>query len=554
VSRFLAIIAVALALIAPTPPAVAHPHVFTDVASDLVIDAEGRLTAIRHRWTFDEVYSAFARQGFDANRDNVYSREELQALAEVNVTSVAEFAYFTFVLVEGAARAFDRPTEYFLENDANSGQLTLHFTLPLRVPVDLRTAPALVKVFDPEYFVAFELVESDPVKIAVGAPAACRFEVQRPRELDADAAAELGQIPASQRQLPPELQALTAGLSNDIAIDCSGRSGSLLAAVGVPPQTPGGSNGSRPRQIGLSDLPALVTEGAPPAVRSQPGFFAHFFARVAAIQADIYRQFGETIRAVRADTFALLALLALAFGYGVLHAAGPGHGKVVISSYLLATNQTLKRGIVIAVASALVQGAVAVAIVGTLAIVLEATSQTMTRVSGIVEIASYALVVAIGAVLLARKLRALAPRAQPATLSAAAVAHMHDASCAHDHAPDPRLLQGHFDLRAAAAAVLAVGIRPCTGAILILVFALAQGVLAAGLLAVLAMSLGTGLTVAALATVAVTAKGLAVKLAARRSQLSVWISHAIEVMGAVLVLGFGLMFLTAALIYGPMGG
>lgn len=553
--RLLASLALLLTLLA-APRAEAHPHVFTDAKAELVIDAAGRLVAVRNMWTFDEVYSAFAVRGLDANGDGVYSREELQPLAEINVTSVRDYAYFTFVLAGGEPRVFSGPTDYWLEHDANSQQLTLRFTLPLVAPVDLRTAPALVKVFDPEYFIAFELVEHEPVALAAGAPAACRFEIQRPRELDAGTAAELGQIPQSQRNLPPALAALTSGLSNDIAVDCTGRAGPLLAAAGAAPTSPPSASGA-PRQGGFSDLPALVRDGEArdaPEERPTAGFFAAFLGRVALMQAEIYRTFGEAVRAVRSDGFALVTLLGLAFAYGVLHAAGPGHGKIVISSYLLATGETLRRGIAVAFASALVQGLVAVALVGLLAVALDATSRTMTRAAGIVEVVSYGLVVALGAWLVARKLVAFLPRRAPRTLSAAAVARAHDAACDHAHAPDLALLQGRFDLRAAAAAVLAVGIRPCTGAILVLVFALAQGVIGAGALAVLAMSLGTGLTVAALATLAVGAKALAVRLAARRSDLGVWIGRAIEILGALAVLAFGLLLFTAALIHGPMGG
>lgn len=538
----------------------AHPHVFTDAKTELVVDAQGRLTGVRHAWTFDEVYSAFAAQGFDTNRDGTLSREELQPLADINVTSVAEFGYFTWVLVDGRPLRFGDPSGQYLTFDNDTKQLTLHFLLPLAEAADARANRVLVKVYDPEYFVAFDLLEENPVSFAQGAPAACRFEIRRPQDLDETVMLELSRIPATMRALPAELRGVTSALANDIGIDCSGSSAPILAAL--LPETLL-RDPVPPRSGSLSDIASAQDAAAAVAARQNPdrpapGFFASFLGQVALMQAQIYRTFGDAIRAVADDGWALFALLGLAFGYGVLHAAGPGHGKIVIASYLLATRETLPRGVLLSFASAIVQGLVAIAIVGVLAIGLQTTSAVMTRTAGIAEIASYALVALIGAWLLAKKLMAVLPTPRrAASLSAAAVPaepHIHGPGCGHVHAPDPRLLSGPFDLKSAAAAMLAVGLRPCTGALLVLVFAMAQGVFGAGLAAVLAMSLGTGLTVAVLATIAVLFKSVAVRLAARRERWQIALSQGIEILGASAVMLFGVVLFTAALIYGPFGG
>jgi ABC-type uncharacterized transport system substrate-binding protein len=75
--------------------AIAHPHVWATVRSEIVFGADHRITGIRHHWTFDEFYTAMAVQGLDANGDGVYSKEELQPLAQVNVESLKDFDYFT---------------------------------------------------------------------------------------------------------------------------------------------------------------------------------------------------------------------------------------------------------------------------------------------------------------------------------------------------------------------------------------------------------------------------------------------------------------------------
>lgn len=198
-------------------PALAHPHVLIDAREDIVLDAEGRVVAIKHHWTFDEMFSSFAKQGLD--KDGKYTRESLQPLAEVNVTSLAEYNYFTLVKVARKLVRLGKPQDYWIDHDDKTGALTLNFTMPLVEPVGGRGQPVLIQVYDPEYFVAFTLVENDPVHLSAGAPA-CKMDIKRPAELDDATTAQLAQVPASIRQLPPMMSGLTASLSNDITVTC----------------------------------------------------------------------------------------------------------------------------------------------------------------------------------------------------------------------------------------------------------------------------------------------------------------------------------------------
>ncbi len=296
---------------------------------------------------------------------------------------------------------------------------------------------------------------------------------------------------------------------------------------------------AQPNPFGIG----LPERGLPPV---DFGPLAPIAAQIAVWQADLYRMFSAAVRAVRTDLWAAGFLAGLAFLYGVVHAAGPGHGKAVVSAYLLATEATLKRGIVIAVASALLQGAVAIAVVGVMSIVLQATALSMTRAGHVLELMSHALIIGIGLVLIVRAVRALIPRRAPASLSAAA-SHAPDGSCCPAPIPDPKRLAGRFDLMTAASAVLAVGIRPCTGAILVLIFALTQQVFAVGVLAVVAMSIGTAITVSLLAVAAVSAKGLAVRFAAPSTRASAVIAGIVSLLGGLVVLAFGALLMAAAL-------
>ena len=199
-------------------PAFAHPHVWVDAKAELVFDGKDEITAVRNIWRFDDAYSAFASQGLDANGDGKLSSEELKQLAEVNVDSLKDFAYFTFITANGEDIDFNKPTEYWLQE--NEGRLILFFTLPTKAPVKLVDSIRL-EVYDPTYFVAFRMIpDKDGPVVLDGAPSACSVKSFRPPEMDPAAAAALAAIPADQRELPLELQLLTDGQTNGADIAC----------------------------------------------------------------------------------------------------------------------------------------------------------------------------------------------------------------------------------------------------------------------------------------------------------------------------------------------
>ncbi|MGH6936152.1 MAG: nickel/cobalt transporter [Methylocella sp.] len=282
---------------------------------------------------------------------------------------------------------------------------------------------------------------------------------------------------------------------------------------------------------------------------------------ILAREAGFYRLLSGAIRAAKQGGAAAWGLAGLSFAYGIFHAAGPGHGKMVIASYLLANERALRRGLVLAFGAALLQGLSAVAIIGIGAIIFSATAKHMTAAANAVEIASYASIAILGGALVYMKGAALlsAWRAAPAVAVAAggvarffpandcAQNHLHGPDCAHVHAPDPRTLGAEFSWKSALLAMMAAGSRPCSGAILVLVFALAQGIFSTGVFAVSAMSLGTAITTAALASTAVLAKNMAVKYSIAGSGRALIVGRLFEAGAALAVLGLGLTLLFAAL-------
>ncbi len=170
----------------------AHPHVWATVRSEIILDGKRHLTGIRHAWTFDEFYTAMAVQGLDKDGDGTFSAQELKPLAQVNVESLKDFDYFTFVHVgEADNLPLKAPEDYSLDYD--KGLLTLHFTLPLEKPLDLAGQDVQVDVYDPSFFVAFGFAKEAPVKLSGSAVKGCSAEIEKPdpeTEEDAKALSE----------------------------------------------------------------------------------------------------------------------------------------------------------------------------------------------------------------------------------------------------------------------------------------------------------------------------------------------------------------------------
>jgi nickel/cobalt exporter len=291
-------------------------------------------------------------------------------------------------------------------------------------------------------------------------------------------------------------------------------------------------------------------------------------------QQAFYRSLTGALKAMRSDPWQMWGLVSLSFLYGVFHAAGPGHGKAVISSYMIANEVALKRGVVLALLSSMLQAVTAITVVAAAYYVLRGVSVSMTRATYFMEIASYALITAFGLWLLGRKLLAL--RATQAVSSHAAHTrtdghhhghdnahhhhhgHDHDhhhhghgdgevcATCGHAHLPDPKMISGRdFSVREAWSAVVAVGLRPCSGALIVLTFSMLNGLWLAGIASAFAMALGTAITVSALATLAVMAKGAAIRLAG--ASMGGAVGTTIELLGAATVFLLGLLLLAASL-------
>jgi ABC-type nickel/cobalt efflux system permease component RcnA len=330
---------------------------------------------------------------------------------------------------------------------------------------------------------------------------------------------------------------------------------------------------------------------------SMPGaaFFPRLFNLFISVQIYFNQHMTAAVRAMRHDSHAAWTLLGLSFLYGVVHAAGPGHGKAVVSSYLLATRQSLRNGIVLAFVASLAQAGGAIALILVASMVLHMTSVSMTWASFYFEIVSDALIVTLGCWLVWSKIirPAWTPKlnfepvnfltrpgrsfagAAPAggsrfqaldTTESSMVSnlrprdqmnspatpfhHMDTGACAcgHTHMPDAAVVEGSLDWRKAWTVVASTALRPCTGALIVLVFSISQGLLMAGIAATLVMGLGTAITVAGLAVLAVSARKTAFILTGADSPLGRRLMRGMEACGAIAVLLFGALLLVGTVV------
>jgi ABC-type uncharacterized transport system substrate-binding protein len=214
-NRLLRIVATALTgLLIAGGTASAHPHVWVTMKSAVVYAPDGSVTGVRHAWTFDDMYSAFATQGLEQKKKGEFTPQELQPLAQVNVESLKEYDFFTYAKANGKNVAFVDPVDYHLEFDPKESVLTLHFILPLKTP--MKAATLNLEVFDPSYFVDFALAEKDPVSLEK-APAGCHLDLAKPQEMTKEMAQKLAEIPADGR-IPDN--SYGAAFSNKISVKC----------------------------------------------------------------------------------------------------------------------------------------------------------------------------------------------------------------------------------------------------------------------------------------------------------------------------------------------
>lgn len=508
----------------------AHPHIWVDTKLDVVFDGAGRISELRQEWLFDQAFTAWAIQGLDTNADGQVDRAELHELTEEYISGLSAYDFYTFAGRKQDRRGLTPGPERHME--LRGDRLVFVFSLFLDRPVP-KPQNFAIEVADPEYYVDFKFPQSGGAAL-INAPAGCTIEAHPPKELDPETAARLAEIGPEQRELPPELKAAVDKITNLAVVQCADG-----AAIG-------GADAAVAQKRS-----AAAPFAAPPAERAIPLPQTGFLGEINRLQKQFYAQLTAALGAIKSDGRAFWLLGGLSFVYGIFHAAGPGHGKFVISSYVLAERAKLWQGIGLSLASALMQSLTAIVFVLAGAAVFDMTAVALSGSFLVLEQVSYLALAAIGGWLLWRTLRR---RFFGPDRHAHAHAGAHgddaqatDAACGHEHFVSPSRLPTNW--REAASIVLAVGLRPCSGALIVLVFAISQGLILAGVGAVLLMGLGTAITVAALASFAVLARGAALGLARRGDDgMARTLGGAIEYAGGLGVIALGLVLFAATLV------
>ena len=208
----LRIVFAAFVVLAVAAPARAHPHVWVTMRTELVYAPDGRITGIRHAWSFDDMFSTFATQGLESKEKGKFTREELAPLAKVNVESLKEFDYFTYATADGKKADLAEPAPDFWLDYADE-VLTLNFTLPFKTPVKAKELK--VEIYDPTIFVDFSFAKDKPAQL-VGAPK-CKLDVVLPREMTFAEGKKLSEIPADQ---PNTTMAWGAQFASKLLVHC----------------------------------------------------------------------------------------------------------------------------------------------------------------------------------------------------------------------------------------------------------------------------------------------------------------------------------------------
>jgi ABC-type uncharacterized transport system substrate-binding protein len=206
---------VALATVALPASAGAHPHVFVDAQARMHFDEGGKLVSVENIWKFDAAFSQYALQGMDANGDGSYTKEELASLAEINVTSLKDFEFFSYLTIGDDRVSLLPPEKYWLEYQGD--RLTLFYTLPVEQPQPI-SQHAMLEIFDREYFVEFGFPKEHGI-VLDGAPS-CSARHHSPESIDPATMAVLGSLPQEQRELPSDLVQAVSALANYFAITC----------------------------------------------------------------------------------------------------------------------------------------------------------------------------------------------------------------------------------------------------------------------------------------------------------------------------------------------
>ncbi len=509
-------ILVILALAASTVVALAHPHAWITVRSDIITNQQGLITGIGQLWQFDDGYRATALEGLDATADGIYSEAEIAPLTDENIKSLEEFNYFVVLQQNGKKQEFGIVTK--AQQRDEKGILLLSFDIPLAVPVDPAKGEVTIKIYDPEFFIAYDYAKTDPYTLRGALAPGCTAEL-RPVLTDAQLEEQRAFLATKGTDWKPDTEVdFGSEFAQPLAVTCGA---TQTATPAIDKNKLLVQQRNTASTVAFSDSPVQWVQQK---------------------QQQFYSSLSGALRKMQTSPSAIWTLIGLSLLYGVFHAAGPGHGKAVVSAWLLANEHDLKRGVLIAGLSALIQALVAIILMSILFLVVESAAATARSVAVYIDSFSFAMITLLGLYLIWT-----AFRHGHEDHNHHHDDHGHDHDHDHAHVAKPDQVRGDWSLTKAFSLAFAVGIRPCTGALLVLSFAKAAGLYWAGIVSTLMMGLGVFAAVAVIAAMSVYARRFAVRMAAKDDRTLSYMATGARILGGLVIAALGTVLFLGSL-------
>ncbi len=217
VKRYAALLACGILCVSGSA-AQAHPHVWVSMRSDIVFTDDGLIKGVNLEWVFDDNYTQMALDGLDTDGDGVYSQTELDPLTKENINSLKDYDYFTVIRGGGKKLEIGEVTEF--GQIWSNERLSLHFHVPLKAPFDPRKDEFMVKVYDPDFFIAMDYSADDPVSVIGAIPASCKLNV-KPVPTDAELEQTRLMLSTKGKDWKPETEEdFGAMFAQPVAIEC----------------------------------------------------------------------------------------------------------------------------------------------------------------------------------------------------------------------------------------------------------------------------------------------------------------------------------------------
>jgi len=325
----------------------------------------------------------------------------------------------------------------------------------------------------------------------------------------------------------------------------------FLLAISFLPSNPAFAQASNLLGRGTSseqapNAPDQTTQNDGESLISLPGWLSDIVGQVVVIQTQLNRQMTATLRDAKTGDawWPALTIIALSFAYGVFHAAGPGHGKMVTTTYFLSRDAGWKQGVAMGSLIAAVQAVTAIVLVGSLTLILNLGPAAVTQNGLVLEAISYALIAGLGGLMC---IRILQGRDDCCDHGGHDHEHNHDHGHhhPHDHNHDHNHTLTKYRWQMIASGIV-VGLRPCTGSILVLLFTLANGLFLIGVASAFAMALGVALTISLIGLAAIGIRTGTQHLFTVSESTSGWLRRGVGLAGAALITLFGLLLLLSA--------